>query len=69
VLSDERAAELRGAEDDSGDTTFTWQLRAFAAAAADGAPFPTTAASAVTTMALIDDAYRKAGMPLRERVS
>jgi len=69
VLSDERAAELRGAEDDAGDTTFTWQLRAFAAAVVDGTPFPTTAASAVTTMALIDDAYRKAGMPLRERLS
>jgi predicted dehydrogenase len=69
VVSDERAAELRGAEDDAGDTTFTWQLRAFAAAVRDGAPFPTTAASAVTTMALIDDAYRKAGMPVRERAS
>jgi predicted dehydrogenase len=69
VVSDERAAELRGAEDDTGDTTFTWQLRSFAAAVLDGALFPTTAASAVTTMALIDDAYRKGGLPVRERLA
>ena len=48
------------------DTTFAWQLRAFAAGVLDGAPFPTTAASAVTTMRLIDDAYQAAGLPIRE---
>jgi predicted dehydrogenase len=64
VVSDERAADLRRTEDE-GDATFAWQLRAFSAAVRDGAPFPTTAANAVTTMRLIDDAYRAAGLPLR----
>ncbi len=63
-VSDESAADLRR-YDEAGDTTFAWQLRAFAAAVLDGAPFPTTAASAVTTMRLIDDAYTAAGMPIR----
>ena len=63
-VSDESAADLRR-YDEAGDTTFAWQLRAFAAAVLDGAPFPTTAASAVTTMRLIDDAYTAAGLPLR----
>ena len=50
---------------DPGDTTFTWQLRAFSAAVMDGVPFPTTAANAVGTMRLIDDVYRAAGLPPR----
>ena len=53
VLADERG---------SGDTTYTEQLRAFAAAIADGMPVPTSAEHAVTTMRLIDDAYRTAGL-------
>jgi predicted dehydrogenase len=53
VLADERGA---------GDTTYTMQLRAFAAAVAGGAPVPTSAAHAVGTMRLIDDAYRAAGL-------
>jgi predicted dehydrogenase len=65
AVSDESAADLRR-YDEAGDTTFAWQLRAFAAAVLDGAPFPTTAASAVTTMRLIDDAYTAAGLPVRE---
>jgi predicted dehydrogenase len=65
AVSDESAADLRR-YDEAGDTTFAWQLRAFAAAVLDGAPFPTTAASAVTTMRLIDEAYTAAGLPLRE---
>jgi predicted dehydrogenase len=64
VVSDESAADLRR-YDEAGDTTFAWQLRAFAAAVLDGSPFPTTADSAVTTMRLIDDAYTAAGMPVR----
>jgi predicted dehydrogenase len=64
VVSDESAADLRR-YDEAGDTTFAWQLRAFAAAVLDGAPFPTTADSAVTTMRLIDDAYTAAGLPVR----
>jgi predicted dehydrogenase len=53
VIADERG---------SGDTTYTEQLRAFAAAIATGSPVPTSAAHAVTTMRLIDDAYRAAGL-------
>jgi predicted dehydrogenase len=53
VLADERGA---------GDTTYAEQLRAFAAAIASGATVPTSAAHAVTTMRLIDDAYRAAGL-------
>ena len=70
VVSDEQAADLPHAGalglDAAAGTTFAWQLRAFAAAALDGEPFPTTAASAVTTMRLIDDAYQAAGLPVRE---
>jgi predicted dehydrogenase len=54
-------ADIRG----GGDTTYTWQLRALAAAIQRGEPFPTTAANAVTTMRLIDDCYLAAGFPLR----
>jgi predicted dehydrogenase len=49
-------------EQGSGDTTYTWQLRAFAAAIAGGGAVPTSAAHAVATMRLIDDAYRAAGL-------
>jgi predicted dehydrogenase len=70
VVTDERGADLpdagTGRANPAADTTFAWQLRAFAAAVLDGEPFPTTAASAVTTMRLIDDAYLAAGLPLRE---
>ena len=65
VASDETASDLRRSDDDSADTTFVWQLRAFAAAITDGAPFPTTADSAAVTMRVIDDAYRAAGLPPR----
>ena len=66
VASDETASDLRRSDgDDAADTTFVWQLRAFAAAITDGAPFPTTADSAAVTMRVIDDAYRAAGLPPR----
>jgi predicted dehydrogenase len=66
VVADERtAAPDGGRADDAGDTTFAWQLRAFAAAAQDGEPFPTTAASAAKTMRLIDEVYQAAGLPPR----
>ena len=45
-----------------GDTTYTEQLRAFAAAIASGGEVPTSASHAVTTMRLIDDAYRADGL-------
>jgi predicted dehydrogenase len=53
VLADERGG---------GDTTYVEQLRAFAGAVVTGAAVPTSAAHAVTTMRLIDDAYRAAGL-------
>ena len=48
-----------------GDASYVAQLKAFVAAVRDGTPFPTTPRDAVTTMRLIDDIYRAAGMPLR----
>jgi predicted dehydrogenase len=59
VIADERA---------TGDTTYTYQLRAFAAAieaGPDADPVPTAAKQAVMTMRVIDDAYRAAGLALR----
>jgi predicted dehydrogenase len=56
VLADERGG---------GDSTYVGQLRAFAAAIAGGTPVPTSAASAVVTMRLIDDTYRAAGLQPR----
>jgi predicted dehydrogenase len=57
VIADEHA---------TGDTTsYTYQLRAFAAAIAAGGPVPTSAAQAVATMRVIDAAYRAAGLTLR----
>jgi predicted dehydrogenase len=53
VLADERG---------SGDTTYIGQLRAFAGAIVSGSSVPTSAVHAVTTMRLIDDAYRAAGL-------
>jgi predicted dehydrogenase len=52
-------------EHGSGDSTYVHQLRAFAAAIAGGDQVPTSARHAVTTMQLIDDAYRAAGLDLR----
>ncbi len=49
----------------SGETTYVYQLRAFAAAIAGGDPVPTSAAHAAVTMRLIDDAYRAAGLAVR----
>ena len=63
-----RNGALVADEQGTGDTTYTWQLRAFAAAVAagpGGEPVPTSAAQAVTTMRVIDDAYRAAGLARR----
>ena len=49
-------------EQGGGDSTYVAQLRAFAGAIAKGYPVPTSAAHAVTTMRVIDDAYRAAGL-------
>ncbi len=49
----------------NGDTTYAWQLRAFTQAIKTGVPVETSAAHAVTTMRLIDNVYRAAGLPPR----
>jgi predicted dehydrogenase len=59
------AAEEAPDSDRAGDTTFAWQLRAFAAAVQDGAPVETTAENATATMRVIDDVYRAASLPVR----
>ncbi|HVY09951.1 MAG TPA: Gfo/Idh/MocA family oxidoreductase [Mycobacteriales bacterium] len=48
-----------------GPATYDHQLRAFIAAVRDGAPVLTPPEDAVLTMRVIDDIYRKAGLPLR----
>ena len=56
-------------EPGGGEPTYVHQLRAFAAAVAGGTTVPTSAANAVATMRLTDDAYRAAGLlprPARE---
>jgi predicted dehydrogenase len=52
-------------EQGGGDSTYVGQLHAFAAAIAQGTPVPTSAAHAVVTMRVIDDAYRAAGLAPR----
>ena len=52
-------------EPGGGETTYVYQLRAFAAAIAAGDPVPTSAENAAVTMRLIDDAYRAAGLAAR----
>jgi predicted dehydrogenase len=52
-------------EPGAGESTYVYQLRAFAAAITSGEPVPTSAASALVTMRLIDDAYRAAGLAPR----
>ena len=49
----------------SGPTTFEYQLRAFAAAIDGDASVVTSAADGAATMRVIDDIYRKAGLPVR----
>jgi predicted dehydrogenase len=61
-----RTAGGRRAERVPGEATYTYQLRAFHDAVANGTPVLTGAADAVTTMALIDDAYRAAGLTPRQ---
>ncbi len=49
-----------------GQGSYTMQLLAFRDAVRDGAPVLTDAADAIPTMALIDAAYEKAGLPTRQ---
>lgn len=48
-----------------GDTTYTHQLRAFAAHVRDGAPILTGPDDAIANMRVIDAVYEKAGLPKR----
>jgi predicted dehydrogenase len=48
-----------------GPATYDLQLEAFIAAVRDGAPVLTPPEDAVLTMRVIDDVYRRAGLPLR----
>ena len=48
-----------------GESTYVYQLRAFAAAITSGNPVPTSAEHAAVTMRLIDAAYRAAGLAPR----
>jgi predicted dehydrogenase len=52
-------------EPGDGESTYVYQLRAFAAAISSGDPVPTSAEHAAVTMRLIDDAYRAAGLTPR----
>ena len=52
-------------EPGGGESTYVYQLRAFAAAIASGDPVLTSAEHAAVTMRLIDDAYRAAGLAPR----
>ena len=57
-----RGGSVVADEPGGGDSTYVGQLRAFAAAIFKGDPVPTSAAHAVVTMRVIDDAYRAAGL-------
>ncbi len=48
-----------------GEATYTYQLRAFAAAVLRGEPVVTTPEDAVANMRQVDAVYRAAGLPLR----
>ena len=64
-LTATRNASVVVDEQGGGDSTYVGQLRAFAAAIAagsEGGQVPTSAGHAVTTMRVIDDAYRAAGL-------
>ncbi|MFD1547590.1 Gfo/Idh/MocA family protein [Nonomuraea guangzhouensis] len=59
---------VRRRERVAGDATYTCQLRAFAAAVGQGTPPLTPPADSVANMTIIDDIYRKAGLPVRGAV-
>ncbi|WP_248960947.1 Gfo/Idh/MocA family protein [Sphaerisporangium perillae] len=48
-----------------GEATYTYQLRAFAAAVQEGLPPLTPPSDSIANMTVIDDIYRKAALPLR----
>ena len=55
----------RTAERVTGDTSYTYQLRAFAPRVLTGADVPTGPDDAVANMRVIDSVYTRAGLPLR----
>ena len=61
----QRGGVVVAEEPGDGESTYVYQLRAFAAAIASGDPVPTSAEHAAVTMRLIDDAYRAAGLAPR----
>ena len=65
VETDEPSAGAGLGLGSAADTTFAWQLRAFAQAVTKGAAVETSAGNAVATMRVIDEAYRAAGLPAR----
>ena len=65
LLTATREGTVVADEEGTGESTYVYQLRAFAAAITSGEPVPTSAASALVTMRLIDDAYRAAGLAPR----
>ncbi len=56
---------LRRRERVPGEATYTYQLRAFAAAVQNGTAPLTPPQDSIANMTVIDDIYRKAGLPLR----
>ncbi len=52
-----------------GETTYLYQLKAFAAAVQDNEPIATTGSDGVLNMRLIDEVYRAAGLPMRGSLS
>jgi len=62
---DQAAQNVPAAEAVPGDSTFTYQLRAFVKAVRGGAAFPTDGAKGIVDMRVIEDVYRAAGLPPR----
>ena len=60
-----QSGEITVVESVAGESTYTHQLRAFVAAARDGAAYPTTPADGVANLRVVDAVYRAAGLPLR----
>jgi predicted dehydrogenase len=60
-----RTAAGRRRESFSGETTYFYQLQAFAQAARGEGAFPTDAADGLRIMRVVDALYRAAGLPLR----
>jgi predicted dehydrogenase len=61
-----RTGGVRTHERVRGEATYNYQLRAFQAAVADGAPVPTSPADAIANMKVIDNVYRAAGLAPRQ---